>query len=79
MIETKDLRMLQNVETRWVSLIDPMHQLLAKYQTMLGKVHGDKANAKIRFPSLTCRFSDVSPLYFLFLFKILSLLTMYVS
>jgi hypothetical protein len=78
-IETKDLRMLQNVETRWVSLIDPMHRLLAMYQTVLGKVHGDKANAKIRFLSLTCRFSDVSPLYFFFKIFFLNLLTMYVS
>jgi hypothetical protein len=41
--------MLQNVETCWVSLIDPMRQLLAEYRTVLGKVHVDRSEAMVSF------------------------------
>jgi hypothetical protein len=64
-IETKGLRMLQNIETRWVSLIDPMSRLLPEYQTVFGKAHGDRTKAMVRSPSLIFVFFF---LYFLSLF-----------
>jgi hypothetical protein len=60
--ETKSLRMHQNVETHWISLIDPMRQLLAEYQIVLRKAHGDRANATVRLPSL------IFILFFIFFF-----------
>jgi hypothetical protein len=54
-IETKGLKLLQNVETRWVSLIDPMRRLLAEYRSVLGKAYVDRSEATVSFFSIVCR------------------------
>ena len=41
--ETKGLKLLRNVETRWVSLIDPMRWILSEYRTLVLKMYEDLA------------------------------------
>lgn len=41
--ETKGLKLLRNVETRWVSLIDPMRRILSEYRTLVLKMYEDLA------------------------------------
>ena len=40
--ETKGLKMLKSVETRWVSLIEPMRRLLAEYRTLMYKLYREE-------------------------------------
>jgi hypothetical protein len=50
-IETKGLRPLKNVATRWVSLLEPLRRLLGKYRTLIAKMHADRAvsaDARVR-------------------------------
>jgi hypothetical protein len=44
-IETKGLRPLKNVATRWVSLLEPLRRLLGKYRTLIAKMHANKATS----------------------------------
>jgi hypothetical protein len=68
-IETKGLKLLQNVETHWVSLIDPMRRLLAEYRSVLGKAYADRSEATVSFFSTVCRrIFCVSFVEFLFLY-----------
>jgi len=39
--QTKRLKMLQKVETRWVSLIEPLRRLLSEYRTLIYKMTED--------------------------------------
>jgi len=39
--KTKGLKMLRDVQTRWVNLIEPLHGLLSKYRTLLYKMIAD--------------------------------------
>jgi hypothetical protein len=44
-IDTKGLRPLKNVATRWVSLLDPLRRILSEYRTFIAKMHQDRANS----------------------------------
>jgi len=45
-MDTKGLKLLKNVATRWVSLIDPLKRLLSKYCTVVAKMNIDTNNMK---------------------------------
>ena len=54
--ETKGLRMLRNVETRWVSLIEPLRRLLSEYRSLIYKMTADleeNDKAEVKFSTLT--------------------------
>ena len=38
LMETKCNKMLKNVKTRWISIIEPLRCLLAEYQTLMAKM-----------------------------------------
>ncbi len=40
-METKGLKPLLQVSTRWVSLLEPLRRLLANYRTLLAKMKAD--------------------------------------
>ena len=40
-METKDLKMLQNVTTRWISMRSPIHRVLTEYRTLIVKMDSD--------------------------------------
>lgn len=39
--KTKGLKMLKNIKTRWVSLIEPLRRLLSEYRTLIYKMTSD--------------------------------------
>jgi len=41
LIETKGLKLLRNVQTRWVSLIEPLRRLLSEHKTLIYKMTTD--------------------------------------
>jgi hypothetical protein len=41
LMETKGLKLLKNVKTRWVSLIEPLRRILQKYRVLLAKMKVD--------------------------------------
>jgi hypothetical protein len=45
-IDTKGLKLLKNVTTRWLSLLAPMRRVLSEYRTILEKMHIDCINKK---------------------------------
>jgi hypothetical protein len=47
-IDTKGLKLLKNVTTRWLSLLEPMRRLLSEFRTILGKMELDSSNTKER-------------------------------
>jgi hypothetical protein len=47
-METKGLKLLKNVPTRWVSLIEPLRRLLAEYRSLIAKMNVDAHNKKER-------------------------------
>ena len=48
LMETKGLKLLKNVCTRWCSLIAPLRRVLAKYPTLMAKMYVDKEEKKWR-------------------------------
>lgn len=57
--ETKGLKMLRNVQTRWVSLIEPLRRLLSEYRTLIYKMTADlqenvKAEVRICHVCIFC-------------------------
>lgn len=46
MMKTKGLKLLKNVTTRWVSLIDPLRRLLSEYRSVIAKMTVDANNTK---------------------------------
>lgn len=57
---TKGLKMLRNVQTRWVSLIEPLRRLLSEYRTLIYKMTADlheNVKAEVRFFYLVLLFS----------------------
>jgi len=42
LMETKGLKMLKNVKTRWVSLISPLWRVLSEYRSLMAKMHADR-------------------------------------
>jgi hypothetical protein len=51
--ETKGLKMLKSVETRWVSLIEPVRRLLAEYRTLMYKLYREEEDKDITLVSLS--------------------------
>jgi hypothetical protein len=45
-INTKGLKLLKNVTTRWLSLLEPMRRLMSEFRTVLGKMYLDYRNVK---------------------------------
>jgi hypothetical protein len=45
-INTKGLKLLKNVTTRWLSLLEPMRRLMSEFHTVLGKMYMDCNNGK---------------------------------
>jgi hypothetical protein len=45
-INTKGLKLLKNVTTRWLSLLEPMRRLMSEFRTVLGKMYQDSNNVK---------------------------------
>jgi hypothetical protein len=45
-IDTKGLKLLKNVKTRWLSLLEPMRRLMNEFRTIVGKMHIDSLNKK---------------------------------
>ena len=61
--------MLQNVQTRWMSLIEPLWRFLSEYQTLLYKMTADlneNNKAKVRFNFVTFVFFFVALIGFRF-------------
>ena len=46
LMETKRLKLLKNVCTRWCSLISPLRRVLAEYPTLMTKMYADKEEKK---------------------------------
>jgi len=44
MMETKGLKMLMNMKTRWVSVLDPLRRILSKDRPLLAKMSMDSNN-----------------------------------
>ena len=51
--ETKGLKMLKSVETRWVSLIEPLRRLLAEYRTLMYKLYREEEDKDITLVSFS--------------------------
>jgi hypothetical protein len=52
MMETKGLKMLRDVKTPWISLMDPLRNILLKFKPILAKMFMDNNNnqaSKITF------------------------------
>jgi hypothetical protein len=58
-IDTKGLKVIKNVTTRWLSLLEPMKRLMSEFQTILGKMEVDATNKKekVMFLCTTCLIS----------------------
>jgi hypothetical protein len=70
-IETKRLRPLKNVATRWMSLLKPLRRLLGEYQTLMAKMHADRAafaDARISSALTFFHFLFVNSFFFFFFF-----------
>jgi hypothetical protein len=46
LMETKGLKLLKNVKTRWISYISPLRRLINEFKTVLAKMHADKDDKK---------------------------------
>jgi hypothetical protein len=42
LLETKDRKILQNVKTRWISMLSPLKRVLSEYHTLLVKMYSDQ-------------------------------------
>jgi hypothetical protein len=51
-VETEGLRVLRNVTTRWISLLDPLRRIMGEYKTLLVKLCDDAA---VKEPELTTK------------------------
>jgi hypothetical protein len=49
-VETEGLRMLQNVKTCWISLLEPPRRVMGEYKTLIVKMCED---AVVKEPALT--------------------------
>jgi hypothetical protein len=67
-IDTKGLKLLKNVTTCWLSLLEPMRRLQSEYCTILGKMETDSSNKKenVSFGSLFFFFSYLFESLFFF-------------
>ena len=46
MIETKGLKPFQNVQTKWISLLEPLQRFLSEYKTLIIKLHTNQGNSR---------------------------------
>jgi hypothetical protein len=54
MMQTKGLKMLKNVKTQWISLLDPLWKILSKYRPLLVKMFLDNlSNQTTNIPFFT--------------------------
>jgi hypothetical protein len=70
-METKGLRPLKNVATRWVSLLEPLRRLLGEYRTLMAKMHADRAasaDARVSTALIFFYFLFVNSFFFFFFF-----------
>ena len=56
LMETKGLKLLKNVKTRWVSLIEPLRCILQEYKVPLAKMKVDSVS-KEKSAQVTCLFN----------------------
>jgi hypothetical protein len=42
LLETKGKKILQNVKTRWISMLSPLKRVLSEYRTLLVKMYSDQ-------------------------------------
>jgi hypothetical protein len=45
-METKGLKLLKNVKTRWISCIAPLRRLISEFESVMAKMHADKDDKK---------------------------------
>jgi hypothetical protein len=45
-IDTKDLKLLKNVTTFWLSLLESMRRILSEFHILVGKMEIDNSNKK---------------------------------
>jgi hypothetical protein len=57
-IDTKGLKLIKNVTTRWLSLLEPIKRIMSEFQNSLGKMEVDATNKneKVTFLQATCFF-----------------------
>jgi hypothetical protein len=46
LLDTKGLKLLKNVRTRWISSHSPMRWLLSEWKSMMAKLHADRNDKK---------------------------------
>jgi hypothetical protein len=54
-MDSKGLKLLRNVQTRWISLLDPLRRVLSQYRGVMGEMVQDKesdAKAKVSLSNL---------------------------
>jgi hypothetical protein len=64
LLDTKGLKLLKNVKTRWISCHSPMRRLLSEWKSVMANMHADqndkksgkKATVSFMFPILTVNF-----------------------
>jgi hypothetical protein len=45
-METKGLKLLKKVKTRWISCIFPLKRLISEFKSVMAKMHADKDDKK---------------------------------
>jgi hypothetical protein len=74
MMETKGLKMLKNVKTHWIFLLDPLRRVLEEYMRLLAKMVMDNlSNQVAKVPCfnlfLNVYWFELCILWFLIFFK----------
>ena len=64
-METKGLKLLKNVKTRWVSLIEPLRRIIQEYRFLIAKMKAD-SDSKEKSAQVICLPSCVIFLFFVF-------------
>jgi hypothetical protein len=70
-IDTKGLKIITNVTTRWLSLLEPIKRIMTEFRTVLGKMEVDASNKKEKVISKQfgcCLLVCQSSFFFLFIF-----------
>jgi regulator of sigma D len=60
-VETSGLKILGNVKTRWILLLEPMKHVLLEYKTLIVKMNNDAGKESKAAQNLSC-FCDVHTL-----------------
>jgi hypothetical protein len=51
-LETKGLKLLQNIKIRWMSMLSPLKHVLGKYKSLVVKMHTNARNNKLAWENL---------------------------